>query len=134
MSFQTLLFFQDVSDRIDKESEESKLLKLLQKDSIPVVGEDWKVHLGREFQQGEYKERDWELRGLLINSFYPCSILKCYYDEKMLFSFSLDSGFIFGKNSPCQLLRLNFQSKSDFFNYDCCSSRVALRELDRERK
>ena len=70
--------------------------------------------------------------------------LKCYYDEKMLFSFSLDSDFIFGKNAPCQLLRLNFKSKSNFFNYDfsfklstitrLCSSRVVLRELDRERK
>ena len=68
--------------------------------------------------------------------------LKCYYDEKMLFSFSVDSDFIFVKNAPCQLLRLNFKNKSDFFNYDFsfklsaisrfCSSRVALRELDRE--
>ena len=70
--------------------------------------------------------------------------LKCYYDEKMLFLFSADSNFIFGKNAPCQLLRLNFKNKSDFFNYDFyfklsaitrfCSSRVELRELDRERK
>ena len=37
-------------------------------------------------------------------------LLKCYYDdEKMLFLFSADSDFIFGKNAPCQLLRLNFQ-------------------------
>ena len=41
--------------------------------------------------------------------------LKCYYDEKMLFSFSLDSDFIFGKNAACQLLRRNFKDKSDFF-------------------
>ena len=54
---------------------------------------------------------------------------------------SLDSDLTFCK---CQLLRLNFKNKSDFFNYDFsfklsaitrfCSSRVALRELDRERK
>ena len=70
--------------------------------------------------------------------------LKSYYDEKMLFLFSADSDFIFGKNEPCQLLRLNFKNKCDFFNYDFsfklsaitrfCSSRVALRELDRERR
>ena len=42
------------------------------------------------------------------------SMLKCYYDEKMLFSFSLDSDSIFGKIAPCQLLRLNFKNKSDF--------------------
>ena len=42
---------------------------------------------------------------------------KCYYDEKM-FSFSADSDFVFGKNSPYQLLRLNFKNKSDCFNYD----------------
>ena len=32
----------------------------------------------------------------------------------MLFSFSLDSDFIFDKNAPCQLFRLNFKNKSDF--------------------
>ena len=42
------------------------------------------------------------------------AILKCYYDEKMLFLFSADSDFIFGKNAPCQLLLLNFKNKSDF--------------------
>ena len=62
----------------------------------------------------------------------------------MLFLFSADSDFIFGINAPCQLLRLNFKNKSDFFNYDLsfklpaitrfCSSRVALRELHRERR
>ena len=70
-------------------------------------------------------------------------LLKCYYDEKMLFLFPADSDFIFDKNAPCQLLRLNFKNKSDFFNYNFsfklsaitrfCYSRVALRELDRER-
>ena len=40
--------------------------------------------------------------------------LKCCYDEIMLFS--VDSDFIFGKNAPCQLLHLNFKSKSEFFN------------------
>ena len=44
--------------------------------------------------------------------------LMCYNDEKMLFSLSRDSDFIFGKNAPFQLLRLNFQNKSDFFNHD----------------
>ena len=39
--------------------------------------------------------------------------LKCPCNEKMLFSFSLVSDFIFGKNAPCQLLRLNFKNKSD---------------------
>ena len=41
-------------------------------------------------------------------------VLKCYYNEKMLFSFSLDSYSIFGKIAPCQLLCLNFKNKSDF--------------------
>ena len=36
----------------------------------------------------------------------------------MLFLFSADSDFIFGKNAPCQLLRPNFKNKSEFFNYD----------------
>ena len=41
--------------------------------------------------------------------------LKCPCDEKMLFSFSLDSNFIFGKTALCQLLLLNFKNKSDLF-------------------
>ena len=44
----------------------------------------------------------------------------------MLFSFSLDSDFIFGKNAPCQLRR-NFKNKSDFFfNYDFSFNRPPL--------
>ena len=46
------MHLQDVSDRIEKESEDSELLMLLQKDSIPVVRGDWKVHLGIELQEG----------------------------------------------------------------------------------
>ena len=49
-------------------------------------------------------------------------LLKCYYNKKTLFSFSLDSDFIFGKSSSCQLLWLNFKTKSNvlttIFNYD----------------
>ena len=61
----------------------------------------------------------------------------------MLFLFSADSDFMFGKNAPCQLLRPNFKNKSNFFNYDFSfklsaitrffSSRVALRAGLREK-
>ena len=51
--FQTSLLLQDVSDRIEKEADESELLVSLQKDSIPVVRGDWKVHLSSELQEGE---------------------------------------------------------------------------------
>lgn len=50
-----MLYLQDVSDRIEKEPEESELLVSLQKDSIPVVRGDWKVHLGSELQEGEWR-------------------------------------------------------------------------------
>lgn len=46
---------QDVSDRIEKEPDESPLLNALQKDSIPVVRGDWKVHIGSELQEGTVK-------------------------------------------------------------------------------
>ena len=59
--------------------------------------------------------------------------LKCYYDENTLLSFSVDPDFIFRKNAPCQLLRLDFSFKMSVITR-FCSSRVALRELDRERK
>ena len=52
--------------------------------------------------------------------------LKCYYDEKMLFSFSLNSDFIFGKNAPCQLLQLDFKNKSDFLTTNF-SSKLSTR-------
>lgn len=55
-----LAFYQDVSDRIEKESEESELLVLLQKDSIPVVRGDWKVHLGSELQEDLRKFRTYK--------------------------------------------------------------------------
>ena len=45
-----------MSDRIEKEPEESELLVSLQKDSIPVVRGDWKVHLSSELQEGESHE------------------------------------------------------------------------------
>ena len=51
--FQTSLLLQNVSDRIEKEPDELQLLVLLQKDSIPVVRGDWKVHLSSELQEGE---------------------------------------------------------------------------------
>ena len=70
-----------------------------------------------------------------------------YCDAKMSVVLIL-SGFrfytVFDKNVPCQLLRLNFKNNSDYFDYDfsfklsaiirLCSSRVALTELERERK
>lgn len=67
------MHLQDVSDRIEKESEDSELLMLLQKDSIPVVRGDWKVHLGIELQEGECQgtwelERDNAVRVLVTSS------------------------------------------------------------------
>ena len=47
----------------------------------------------------------------------------------MLFLFSADSDFIFGKNAPCQLLRPNFKNKSDFFNYDFSFKLSAITEV-----
>ena len=72
-----------------------------------------------------------------VYMFKPC--LKCHYVEKMMFLFSLDSEFIFAKNAPCQLLRLNFRNKFDYFNYDfyfklSAITRLYSRELNRERK
>lgn len=49
-----------MSDRIEKEPDDSALLQSLQKDSIPVVRGDWKVHLSSELQEGESYD-DWEL-------------------------------------------------------------------------
>lgn len=61
IDLQTLVLLQDVSDRIEKENEDSELLVSLQKDSIPVVRGDWKVHLSTELQEGEDQE-DWKLK------------------------------------------------------------------------
>ena len=60
MTSKPCCFLQDVSDRIEKEPEESELLLSLQKDSIPVVRGDWKVHLSTELQEGKWRG-DWEL-------------------------------------------------------------------------
>ena len=65
-----LSFSQDVSDRIEKELEESDLLVSLQKDSIPVVRGDWKVHLSSELQEGENRERDWEPVSACVQNYF----------------------------------------------------------------
>ena len=49
--------------------------------------------------------------------------------KKKLFSLSLDSDLIFYKNAPCQLMRLNFKNKSDFFNYDFSFKLSAITRL-----
>ena len=41
-------------------------------------------------------------------------LFKVLLRQKMLFSISLDSDFIFGKNAPCQSLRLDFKNKHFF--------------------
>ena len=51
----------------------------------------------------------------------------------MPFSFSVDSDFMFDKNAPCQLLRVNFKNKSDFFNYDFSFKLSAERAGSREK-
>ena len=68
------MHLQDVSDRIEKESDDSELLMLLQKDSIPVVRGDWKVHLGIELQEGEC-QGGWKLELGYVTSYRstcPC--------------------------------------------------------------
>ena len=47
---------------------------------------------------------------ILVILIYGIS-LKCYDDEKMLFSFSVDSDFMFGKNAPCPIIAAQFQKQ-----------------------
>ena len=80
----------------------------------------------------------------LLKNMILYDTLKVLLRRKKKFSFSLYSDLTFCKNAPCHLLRLNFKNKSDFFSYDfsfklsaitkLCSSRVASRELDGQRK
>ncbi|XP_032242727.1 serine/threonine-protein kinase/endoribonuclease IRE1 [Nematostella vectensis] len=63
-----LAFFQDVSDRIEKESDDSPLLDALQRDSIRVVRGDWKVHICQALQDDLRRFRTYngtQLRDLL---------------------------------------------------------------------
>jgi len=55
-----LAFFQDVSDRIEKESETSCVLKALQLNSIAVVRGDWKMHIGEALQEDLRKFRTYQ--------------------------------------------------------------------------
>ena len=73
-----MMHLQDVSDRIEKESEDSELLMLLQKDSIPVVRGDWKVHLGIELQEGECQGA-WKLeRGNAVRLLVTSSVVRVF--------------------------------------------------------
>ena len=47
------LHIQDVSDRIEKESEESEVVKRLEWGGIRVVKEDWREHISVELQNGK---------------------------------------------------------------------------------
>lgn len=45
-------FWQDVSDRIEKESVDSEVVKCLEKGGIEVVKYDWRKHISEELQRG----------------------------------------------------------------------------------
>lgn len=53
-------FFQDVSDRIEKEKNDAEILKALQRNSIAVVRGDWKMHIGDELQEDLGKFRTYQ--------------------------------------------------------------------------
>eukprot|EP00794_Sanderia_malayensis_P009072 gene9072-10040_t len=55
-----LAFFQDVSDRIEKDCDDAPTLAALQNESIAVVRGDWKVHIGAELQQDLRKYRTYK--------------------------------------------------------------------------
>ena len=47
-----VIFWQDVSDRIEKESVDSEVVKCLEKGGIEVVKYDWRKHISEELQRG----------------------------------------------------------------------------------
>ena len=46
------------------------------------------------------------------------SIFKCYCDQKNTFIFSLDFETLFTKQSPWEILGLNFEKKTVYLNYN----------------
>ena len=44
-------------------------------------------------------------------------VLKCYYDQKITFIFSLDFETMFIKHSPSEIISLNFEKKT--VNLNC---------------
>ncbi|XP_068087142.1 serine/threonine-protein kinase/endoribonuclease IRE1 [Anabrus simplex] len=54
-----LAFFQDVSDRIEKEEQMSEVLQALEKDSGNVVHDDWRNHIDAEVAQDLRKYRNY---------------------------------------------------------------------------
>ena len=46
------LLQQDVSDRIEKESEESEVVKRLEWGGASIVKGDWRKHISQELQEG----------------------------------------------------------------------------------
>ena len=47
-----LAFFQDVSDRIEKESPHSSVVQGLERGGVSVVKGDWRDNIGEELRQG----------------------------------------------------------------------------------
>lgn len=50
--FNTFIFDQDVSDRIEKEAAESEVVQHLERGGLEVVKFDWRRHITEELQNG----------------------------------------------------------------------------------
>lgn len=56
---QILSFFQDVSDRVEKEGPESPELVALEKDNLRIVQKDWRLHIDAEVASDLRKYRSY---------------------------------------------------------------------------
>ena len=53
-SWVLLFYLQDVSDRIEKQAEDSEVVQQLEKGGLEVVKFDWRRHITVELQNGKY--------------------------------------------------------------------------------
>ena len=59
----------------------------------------------------------WSSIQFLVSALASVSSLKCYYDQKITFTFSSDFKTMFIKHSPSEIISLNFEKKT--VNLNC---------------
>ena len=118
-----LAFFQDVSDRVEKDSSDSVVLQSLERSAYDVVRGNWKLHIDEIVMKDLQRHRNYQSRSVrdllralrnkvtLINSFsfqqHHCYFFSVAYEEKPLPGSNCGGPQDYGRKSTRVLLFLD---------------------------
>ena len=84
-----LSFYQDVSDRIEKESSTSAIVQALEQGGLNVVKGDWRTHISEELRDGKKHVKCVMLRSLFLSQL-PGWLVACALGYKAMQPCGLD--------------------------------------------